>query len=168
MLFRSNAEDPGATGKWFSKEAPADTADWEKVTLPMKWSASPARKDFDGVEWYRRTVEIPAAWAGKECFVDLGPIDDADVLFVDGRAIANTVADWSTSRHYRIPASMVKAGACTLAIEALDLHGEGGLVGDPAQMRIGCPSAGGATIPLAGEWLARRGRTAAEIGRAHV
>ena len=158
-----NGVDEGAKARWFSKETPADAGKWSTVTLPMKWSASPERKDFDGVEWYRRTVEIPAAWAGKECFVDLGPIDDADVLFVDGRPIANTLGDIGTPRHYRIPGSLVKAGACTLAVELLDLHGEGGFMGSPQQMTMTCPGAGNASIPLAGEWLARRGRAATGI-----
>ena len=74
----------------------------------------PLFKDKTGID-----VKIISQGTGQA--IDTGRRGDADVLFVDGRAIANTVADWSTPRHYRIPASMVKAGACTLAIEALDL-----------------------------------------------
>ena len=158
-----NAGDPGARDKWFSKEDPADISEWGTVTLPAKWSLDPARKAWDGIEWYRRTVEIPAEWAGKECFIDLGSIDDADIVFLDGRPIANTIADWTTQRHYRVPASLVKAGSATIAIEVLDLQGEGGLVGTAEQMRMTCPEAGNASVPLAGEWRARRGREAKEI-----
>ncbi len=158
-----NAGDPGARDKWFSKEDPADISEWGTVTLPAKWSLDPARKAWDGIEWYRRTVEIPAEWAGKECFIDLGSIDDADIVFLDGRPIANTIADWTTQRHYRVPASLVKAGPATIAIEVLDLQGEGGLVGTAEQMRMTCPEAGNASVPLAGEWRARRGREAKEI-----
>lgn len=158
-----NSSDPGATGTWFAKGEPADAADWRQVTLPLHWKDDPERRDRDGIEWYRRTVEIPAEWAGKECFVELGPIDDADVLFFDGRAIANTISDWTTGRRYRVPASMVKAGSCTLAIEVLDLHGDGGFTAPAEAMRITCPAAGNGSIPLAGPWLARFGRGAEGI-----
>ena len=158
-----NAEDPGAVGRWFAKEAPADAAEWKPVTLPMRWSTDPARAGFDGIEWYRRTIEVPADWAGKECLIELGAIDDADVCFFDGRAVANTVADWTTPRSYRVPGSLVKAGPATIALEVLDLQGEGGLVGNASAMRMTCPSAPGTAIELAGEWLARTGRAAKDL-----
>ena len=158
-----NASDPGATGAWFAKEDPAELDRWVPVRLPLQWSKDDERKGRDGIEWYRRTVEVPETWSGKECFVELGPIDDADILFIDGRAVANTVGDWTTPRRYRIPGSMVKAGPCTLALEVLDMSGEGGFTAIPEAMRITCPAAGGGIIPLSGTWLARPGRDAAGI-----
>lgn len=158
-----NATDPGIAERWFSKEEPADEAAWSVITLPAPWSAEPEHAAFDGVRWFRRTVDIPPEWEGKEVFVDLGAIDDADILFLDGRPVANTIADPRTARHYRIPAQFVKAGPATLALEVLDVQGEGGLLGRPEDMRIACPDAGDASIPLAGEWRTRRGRDAAGI-----
>jgi sialate O-acetylesterase len=161
-----NANDPGAVERWFAKEAPADAGAWKPVDLPLRWSADAARSGYDGVEWYRRTVDIPEAWAGKECVVELGAIDDADICFFDGRAVANTVADWTTARRYRVPGSLVKAGSATLALEVLDRHGEGGLVGDAKAMRMTCPSVPGTSIELSGEWLARTGRDAKDLPEA--
>ena len=158
-----NATEPGISGRWYSKEAPADAAEWAAMSLPSRWSAEPEHAAFDGIRWFRRTVEIPAAWEGKELFVDLGAVDDADILFFDGRAVANTIADWTTPRHYRVPAQLVKAGPATLALEVLDMQGEGGLVGAAGDMRISCPESGDAPIPLGGEWMTRRGRDASGI-----
>ena len=81
-------------------------------------------------------------------FVDLGAIDEADILFLDGRAVANTIADRTAARHYRIPAQFVRAGPATLALEVLDVQGEGGLLGRPEEMRITCPEAGDANTPI--------------------
>lgn len=157
-----NSLDPGAVNKWFAGEED-DAAAWRTTTLPMPWSKDPELANFDGVVWYRRSVEIPAEWAGKECFLDLGAIDDADVAFFNGRAIANTIADWQTPRHYRIPASMVKAGPALLVLEVLDIHGEGGTMSGADAMKLTCPAAGNASIALAGEWRMRSGRTAAGL-----
>ena len=158
-----NSGEPGVESRWFAQEAPADPDAWTAVTLPMRWGGDDSRASFDGVEWYRRTVDIPAAWAGKECFVELGAIDDADILFWNGKPVANTIADWTTPRKYRVPAGLVAPGPAVLALEVLDLQGEGGLVGEPAQMRISCPEAGGDSLPIAGEWMARRGRDAKDL-----
>jgi sialate O-acetylesterase len=158
-----NAAEPGIEGKWMLPDTAVDGPEWEDADLPMRWSDHPRLREHDGVCWYRRTVEIPATWTGKECFLELGAIDDADIAFIDGRAVANTIADWTTSRRYRIPASLVKGGTMTVALEVMDMHGEGGVLGDPALMRIACPAAGGDPIPLAGTWRMRFGRSAADL-----
>ena len=36
---------------------------------------------FDGVVWYRKTVDVPAAWQGKELKLELSTIDDIDVTY---------------------------------------------------------------------------------------
>ncbi|MBL9141311.1 MAG: hypothetical protein JNK53_05535 [Phycisphaerae bacterium] len=157
-----NEGDPGYAAGWFRPEVEAaaaqDSEGWTAVAMPHKWSADPALQAWDGVAWYRRTVDVPAEWAGKECVVELGAIDDCDVLFADGRAVANTVADWATPRRYRIPGSMVKGGPMVLAVQVLDLHGEGGMVSGTPQ--VTCPSAGSDAIALNEGWLVRKGRTA--------
>lgn len=158
-----NATDPGAKGKWYSKETPEEASAWKPVVLPIRWNADPVRKNVDGIEWYRRTIEIPAEWDGKECVVELGAIDDADVLFVNGKPIANTISDIGTARKYRVPAALMKAGPCTIAVELLDMQGEGGFSGPPDAMRISCAAANNASLPLAGEWLARMGRSASGL-----
>jgi sialate O-acetylesterase len=158
-----NAEEPGIAGRWAVAETPTDGEGWEKSALPARWADDPELKNFDGVVWYRRSIEVPQAWAGKECFIELGPIDDADVLFFDGVPVANTIGDWRTPRRYRIPAARVRAGSIAIALEVLDMQGAGGVMGDAAAMRMTCPSAGGDAVPLAGEWMRRRGRGSAGL-----
>jgi sialate O-acetylesterase len=158
-----NAEDPGAKGAWFAAGEPKEPEAWSTVTMPLAWGKDDSRREFDGIEWYRRNVEIPAEWEGKDCLIELGTIDDADIVFVNGRAIANTIGDIGTGRKYRVPAAIMKKGSCTIAVEMLDLHGEGGFGSGPEAMRMTCPTGGDAVISLAGEWLARRGRSAKDI-----
>lgn len=158
-----NSTDPGVKGQWFSKDVPEDITEWQSVNLPMRWNDDPVRKNVDGIEWYRRTVDIPAEWSGKECFIELGAIDDADILFINGQPVANTIADCGTSRRYRIPGSRITTGLCTIALEVLDMHGEGGFMSTPEAMRMTCTGANNASIPLSGEWMARMGRSASGL-----
>jgi sialate O-acetylesterase len=155
-----NTEEPGIAGAWAAPATAVDGEGWRTVSLPSAWSVDAELRGHDGTAWYRRQVTVPESWAGKELVLELGPIDDADVAFWNGRAIANTIADWTTPRRYRVPASLVKSGEATLAIEVLDMHGEGGFCGDAAAMKLSCPGSADAPIALAGEWRVRLGREA--------
>lgn len=155
-----NAEEPGIAGKWADPTTATDVEGWRAVSLPSAWSADAELRGFDGTAWFRRQVTIPEAWAGKELTLELGPIDDADVAFWNGRAIANTIADWTSPRRYRVPAPLVKSGEATLAVEVLDMHGEGGFCGDAAAMKLSCKESADPPIALAGEWRMRLGREA--------
>ena len=155
-----NDGEPGVVGKWADPGTATDGDGWRTVSLPSAWNADPELRSFDGSAWYRRQVTVPEAWAGKDLVLELGAIDDADVAFWNGRAVANTIADWTTPRKYRVPAPLVKAGEATLTVEVLDMHGEGGFRGDAAAMRLSCPGSQEPPVMLAGEWRMRLGREA--------
>ena len=42
--------------------------------------------------------------------LNIGLVDDIDMTFVNGHPVGNT-SSWSDERHYRVPASYLKAGA---------------------------------------------------------
>lgn len=134
---------------------------WRAISMPMAWSQDAELGGWDGVTWLQRSVEIPEAWAGKACVVTYPAVDDGDVLFVNGRAVGNTLGDLSTARRYAVPGTLVKAGPMRLAIELADPHGEGGMARGP--MAIACPEIEGATVALDGAWMVRKGRPASEL-----
>lgn len=158
-----NNADPGAKAKWYAASADPKAGEdgWNAGTLPQKWSAVPELAGFDGVVWYRRMVEIPAEWSGKACMLEMGPVDDGDVAYFNGRAVANTINNWTSERRYVIPGDLVKPGAALIALEVVDLHGEGGMVSGPVLLR--CKEAGDAVIALDGEWLWKKGGAAADL-----
>ena len=47
--------------------------DWQTISLPGYWEGK-GLKDFDGIIWFRRSLEIPAEWAGKPLTLRLGMI----------------------------------------------------------------------------------------------
>ena len=36
---------------------------------------------FSGLVWFRKTIDIPAGWAGKDLILNLGVIDDNDFTY---------------------------------------------------------------------------------------
>lgn len=89
----------------------------------------------DGEAVFRRTVEIPSAWAGRDLVLSLGAIDDFDTAFFAGEAVGSTdrsVANfWNAPRRYIIPARLVTPGRQVIAVRVFDHFGGGGLVGAP-------------------------------------
>jgi len=56
----------------------ATSTDVYLVTVPAPWQASPALRDYTGVGWYRRTLDLPAAWLaeGRVVILHFGAVDD--------------------------------------------------------------------------------------------
>ena len=45
--------------------------DWQTISLPGYWEGK-GLKDFDGIIWFRRSLEIPAEWGGKTAYAATG------------------------------------------------------------------------------------------------
>ena len=126
--------------------------DWQTISLPGYWEGK-RLKDFDGIIWFRRSLEIPAEWAGKPLTLRLGMIDDEDITYFNGVEIARG-AGYMTPRTYTIPAKLVKAGKAVLAVRVSDFGGEGGIHGKAEDLYV---EADGKRISLAGDWKYRIG-----------
>lgn len=139
--------------------ADASDADWKTMAQPANWS-SPDLAGFDGAVWCRKTIEIPAAWAGRDLALELGPIDDNDTTFFNGAPVGATEG-WNTLRHYMIPGKLVKAGKAVIAVNVLDTAGLGGMHGTADQMYI-APKGHSESerVSLAGDWKYKIGSKA--------
>lgn len=124
---------------------------WEKTVLP----------NFDGVVWYRRTVDLPAEWAGRDLILNLGPVDEMDVTWFNETRVGGTglmrkeeVQYWDHPRVYKVPGSAVKSGLNTLVVRVIDTGYAGGIWGaSPDAMKLTLASeAGGGGVSLAGTW----------------
>src|SRR5690606_40431893 len=87
-----------------------DTEDWPVATLPAYLEQTAG--EVDGIIWYRKKIEVPAAWEGKNLTINLGPIDDRDVTYFNGTRVGahEESGFYQTIRTYTIPAELVKAG----------------------------------------------------------
>lgn len=147
--------DPGNNGfekGWASPDA--GTPDWKPMALPGKFAD--ADLNIDGVVWFRRAIEIPAAMAGTDLVLELGVIDDLDTTYFAGKQVGATGLDvenfWSQKRAYKVPAELVKAGKTVIAVRLVDRWYDAGFM-SPADTMVLRTADGKHKVALAGEWL---------------
>ncbi|MBW8734418.1 MAG: beta galactosidase jelly roll domain-containing protein, partial [Asticcacaulis sp.] len=124
--WRDRDPDYRQTAAW---SGPAFTAtDWPTIVPQGIWEDSgiAALNSFDGVVWYRQTVTLTVDQAAHATAIDLGPVDDADVTWINGTRVGSNDV-WNAPRHYTIPKDVLKAGTNVIAVRVLDTGGGGGL-----------------------------------------
>ena len=104
------------------------TAGWSQMELPQQIEA--AGLLIDGAIWFRRVVELPPSWSGKDLVLNLPPIDDYDVTYFNGTKIGATGKEtpnsYAAPRKYVVPGSTVRSGRNVIAVRVFDSAGEGG------------------------------------------
>ncbi len=132
-------------------EAPSlDDASWKTIDEPGYWEGK-GFPNYDGVMWFRRAVEVPAGWAGRDLKLNLGSLDDNDVTFWNGSAVGTTQG-WNNQRVYTVPGAQVKAGRTVIAIRIEDTGNGGGMAGPKLSMQ-----SGNDTVSLGGTWKVQKG-----------
>lgn len=127
--------------------------EWKAMELPQHWEK--AGLAIDGAVWFKRTVKVPAEWAGKDLSLGLGGIDDMDVAYFNGEEVGRTEGELAVlaQRYYRVPKEQVKAGEATIAVRVFDRMADGGFYGPPAGMKLTVKDDDSAKpIPLTGKW----------------
>lgn len=138
--------DKGLVGStpWYS---PAYVPkEWRQIGVPGYWEDQGLR-NLDGVVWYRREIDVPAAMTGKPAKVFLGRIVDADALYINGQEVGNTTYQYP-QRRYAVPAGVLKAGKNLFVVRVTNTFGKGGFVPDKPY----CLIAGNDTVDLKGYW----------------
>jgi sialate O-acetylesterase len=125
-----------------------DARAWPEMTLPSHWETTPDLKDYDGVVWFRKEIDLPATAASQPLTLSLGKIDDTDSTWFNGVKVGSTNA-YDKDRRYVVPAALVRAGRNVVAVRVVDLGGNGGIWGEPAALSL---TSAGLTLPLAGSW----------------
>lgn len=156
------SRDPGSAGASFA-DPRLDDATWSLADTgtPGRWPAL-GLAHRGGIVWYRRTVDVPPAWAGDDLTLVLGPIDVQDRTWFNGQSIGQTLVPWE-SRSYTVPGALVAPGPNVIAVRVLADGDAGGFAGDAAGLRLSVET--DAPILLAGGWRYRAGPDAAALGR---
>jgi sialate O-acetylesterase len=131
-----------------------DMREWRTATLPGVWEKA-GYEDLDGFMWYRKVVEVPAEWAGKDLTLSLGIINDMDRTWFNGTLVGKNEGPQSATvfRNYSVPGSAVVAGPNVIAVRVYDMANVGGICGTPEDMYLSLAGAPDADkISLAGEW----------------
>lgn len=137
-----------------------DDSAWPEMEVGIPWEKT-ALPSFDGLVWMRKTVEIPAAWAGKDLILHLGPVDEIDATWFNAVRIGgmgscrdDVVKYWDAPRVYPVPGSAVKAGRAVLTVRIIDTVYAGGICGANPQDMILAPADGSDPqgISVSGKW----------------
>src|SRR6185295_2629117 len=121
--------DAGNKGEALGYADPAtSTADWSRMDLPQQFET--AGLLIDGAVWFRKVLELPESWAGKDLALNLTPIDDQDVTYFNGKKVGSigreTPNSYMVPRKYVVPGSLVHGGRNVIAVRVFDSAGEGG------------------------------------------
>lgn len=135
-----------------------DDSHWPTMSQPVNWKQNELSA-WDGVVWFRRVVDIPADWAGREMKLHLGEVDDQDITYWNGERVGATNR-WNAKRQYTVPGRMVKAGRNVVTVRVCDTGGEGGFRGSAEHMKV---VAEGKELSLAGPWHYHKSLSVAEI-----
>lgn len=154
--FRAS-ENIGLKEGWAA--AGFDDSSWNAMDLPGYWQQR--GHPHSGIFWFRKTVQIPQGWRGRELEISLGPIDKHDETWVNGSLVGATgwekEAAWSVPRSYRMAANLAGAdGRVTLAVRARSHVYAGGFAGREDMMWIAPVDAGPEErMGLGGSWQYR-------------
>ena len=125
-----------------------DDSSWSEIDSPG-FVQDCGLPNFSGYLWMRKSVDIPASWAGKDLSLDLAMIDDNDFTYFNGVEVGH-IEGCLAHRHYTVPASLVRAGKAVIAVRVMDTGGKGGIWGDKDRMFLSVSDS--ERIPLSGLW----------------
>jgi hypothetical protein len=83
--FSPDENDKGSIENWFSISF--DDSRWAILDAGKKWEEQ-GYKNLDGYGWYRKTIDIPADWKGKDVWIKFAAVNDAYDLFVNGEQLS--------------------------------------------------------------------------------
>lgn len=138
------------TTPWYATDY--NDKDWQTVDLfSTNWGTN-GLNAINGSHWFRKEVEVPQEWNGKEATLRLGCIVDADSVYVNGTFVG-TVSYQYPPRIYTIPAGVLKAGKNIVTIRLISNNGYPHFVKEKPY-KIIC---GNEEVSLQGEWKYRLG-----------
>lgn len=111
-----------------------DDSKWPTWDLPNYFNMYGKPLYVQGAVWFRKTADIPEAWAGKPLVLALGNINNYDITWFNGTEVGRTDKEalktkGRSSREYTIPADLVKPGPATIAVRVFNSISSGGIMG---------------------------------------
>jgi sialate O-acetylesterase len=157
MLDRWAAAKLGAANDGWKPDL--DDKAWKTMPMEQFWESNPGLETFDGTIWLRTEITLSKAQAAQGATLALGPVDDMDTTFVNGREVG-AMQSWNGPRNYKIAPGVLKAGRNLIAVRAVDSGGGGGAWGKAADK--GLKFDDGTFAPLSGTWRYKIAKPLAE------
>ena len=84
--FELDDRDVGIQEKWFEGKKRFS----RNIQVPFPWgSPLSGVPDSADIAWYRREINVPAAWKGKRTFVTIGASDWRTTVYLDGKELGS-------------------------------------------------------------------------------
>ncbi|RZK52661.1 MAG: sialate O-acetylesterase, partial [Hymenobacter sp.] len=144
-------EAPGQP-KWSS--AGYDASAWPTMQVPGYWADQTPLGPVNGVLWFRKEVEVPAAMAGQAGRLELGTLVDADSTYINGQLVGTTAYQYPP-RKYDFGPGVLKAGKNVITVRLISNGGRGGFTKEKTYQL----TAGGQALDLRGPWQYKLGGT---------
>ncbi|WP_239692018.1 sialate O-acetylesterase [Hymenobacter coccineus] len=144
-------EAPGQP-KWSSPGY--DASGWATMNVPGYWANETPLGMVNGVLWFRKEVEVPAAMAGQAGRLELGTLVDADSTYINGQLVGTTAYQYPP-RKYDFGPGVLKAGKNVVTVRLISNGGRGGFTKEKTYQL----AAGGQTLDLRGPWQYKLGAT---------
>ena len=137
-------------------DLPDPKGDWKEMKLPGQWQQHGL--DFSGILWFRKTVELPPEWVGRELKLAVGAADKADTTYFNNVKVGGFGMDtnrlaYQINREYPVEGKLAKNGKAVIAVRVHSYLFDGGMTGPADAMKLSCPSMPDApAIRLDGAW----------------
>jgi putative membrane-bound dehydrogenase-like protein len=125
-----------------------NASNWGKVEVPGLWEKTEIG-DVDGVIWFRKEINLPQGNNAKGAILNLGPVDDSDETWVNGKKVGGITKEHATFRSYKIPSGVLRSGKNVIAVKVTDTGGGGGLWASKEEMNL---DVAGKIYAIAGQW----------------
>jgi len=118
-------EDIGISQDW--KNINTDISSWNDITLPGDF-ADAGLKNFCGVVWLAKDIEMPEDFNTKTVNVWLGTIIDSDIVYLNGEKIGDTGYRYPPRKY--TACDLFKKGKNRIVIRVTCNNGEGSVTDD--------------------------------------
>jgi sialate O-acetylesterase len=146
-----NRDEGSKNGRQWLKPG-YDAAQWRKMNLPAYWDEAGGPGMINGVVWFRKEVELPAAMAGKSARLFLGRIVDSDSAYVNGE-FTGSVGYQYPPRRYQVKTGVLKAGKNIIMVRVISNTGRAGFIKDKNYQLV----VDNQVFDLKGEWQYKTG-----------
>jgi sialate O-acetylesterase len=144
-------EQPGQL-KW---SAPTyDASSWATMPVPGYWAAQTPLGMVNGVVWFKKEVDVPAAIVGQSARLELGTLVDADSTYINGQLVGTTGYQYPP-RKYDFGPDVLKAGKNVITVRLISNGGRGGFTPGKEYRLV----AAGQILDLKGDWQYKLGAT---------
>ena len=118
---------------------------WQVVKLPATWEEHSNYTEDNVYGWYRRELIVSADLQGKDIYINVGKIDDADETFFNGVKVGGLgqfpphyTTAWDIIRRYKVPHELIHYGGKNIiAVRVFDGVQGGGIYNDGTRITEG-------------------------------